>query len=188
MNKILSHWFTALLILLWLVVCVVQQKTDLVSKFANKGFDILGNEYFRFGTALLLHKHPLHMALNSAAIYFVGKYLEPQINPAKLLIFSAVIGMITEILFSAVYRESVSFGGSPIVFALIGLIAALQIMKTDIYTFQLGNWMCNWITAYTLLANIPLFSNNFASTLLIHGIPFGIGILFGCIGTVLNLL
>ena len=188
MNKFMEHWFTSALICIWLIVCVIQQKLNLVPKFANKGFDVIGNEYFRIGTALLLHSNLLHMAANAAALYFVGKYLEPQIAPAKLFIFSVLSGVITEFIFSVIYRNSVSFGGSPIVYALIGLIAALQIMKADVFSFKLGNWTCNWIAAYLLFSNIPLFSNNFASTLLIHGLPFGIGILFGCIGTVLNLL
>lgn len=188
MSKLAEHWFSYGLILLWLVICFICQKYDLVSVFFNKGIAIVGNEYYRFATALFLHNNFLHVLANAAALYFVGNYLEPQINPAKLLIFSMLIGIITEAVFSAIYKDSVSRGGSPIVFALIGLIIALQITKTDAFKFQLGTWYGNWILGYTILANIPLFSTSFVSTLIIHGFPLLLGIILGCMGVGMKIL
>lgn len=181
MNKLLDHWLSYSLILIWVVVCIICQRVDLVPKYANKGLSIIGKEYYRFVTALFLHNNFLHMLANAVALYFVGKHLELQINPDKLFVFSLLIGVITEMVFSAIYKNSVSMGGSPIVFSLIGLIIALQIMKADSYIFQLGTWHCNWIVGYAILANIPLFSTSFVSTLIIHSIPMVMGIVLGCL-------
>lgn len=188
MNKLLEHWFSYSVIIIWLVMFVVCKKVDLVSRFANKGITILGNEYYRFATTLFLHNSFLHVLTNAAALYFVGKYLEHQISPAKLLAFSLLIGVIAEIVFAAIYRDSVSMGGSPVVFALIGMIIALQIMKSDADKFRLGTWYGNWILAYAVLANIPLLSTSFVSTLIIHGLPLGLGVLLGCLGISMKLL
>lgn len=188
MNKLMEHWFSYAMIVVWLVMCVICQKTDLASGLANKGLSVYGGEYYRFITTLFLHNNFLHMLVNASALYFVGEYLEPQINPAKLLIFSLLIGVATEILFATICKNAVSMGGSPIVFALIGLIIALQIMKTDANKFQLGTWYGNWIIGYAVLANIPVFSTSFTSTLIIHGLPLILGILMGCLGVGLKLL
>ena len=188
MHKFLDHWFSYSFILIWLVVCILCQKMDLVSRYANKGTAIIGKEYYRFATALILHNQFLHAIFNAATLYFVGQHLEPQIQPGKLLIFSVLIGVITETVFSAIFRESVSMGGSPIVFSQIGLIAALQILRADAFKFQLGTWYGSWILGYTVLANIPFFSDNFISSLIIHGMPLTLGIVLGCLGVGLRIL
>lgn len=188
MNKFSAHWFSYSLIAVWLVVCIICQKIDLVSRFANRGLHIIGGEYYRFATTLFLHNNFLHVLANATALYFVGRYLEPQISPVKLLVFSLLIGVITDALFAAIYKESVSIGGSPIVFALIGLIVAIQIMKMEYMKFQLGTWYGNWIIGYAILSNIPFFSTRFASTLIIHGVSTVLGILLGCLGIGMKLL
>ena len=188
MNKLIQHWFSYAIIAIWLFICIIGLKLNLVSGFANKGLSVIGGEYYRFLTALFVHNNFLHLLANVIAIYYAGSYLESHINPVKLLAFSLLIGVITELIFAAIYKESVSFGGSPIIFALIGLIVALNITKADTFQFQLGTRYGNWILGYAILANIPLFSDNFLSTLLIHGIPFALGVLLGAGWSVLNWL
>ena len=188
MNKILTHWFTYAIIMIWLLLCIICQKVDLVSRFANKGIAIIGGEYYRFATSLFLHSNLLHALINASALYFVGKYLEPQITPCKLLIFSMLIGVATESIFSMVFKDAIGIGGSPIIFSLIGLIAALQITKTHTSKFQLGTWYGNWIVGYAFLANIPLFSDSFISTLFMHSISAVLGIALGCLCIRMKLL
>ena len=181
MNKLLTHWFSLGLIAIWLIICIICQKADLAAYFANKGIATIGPQYYRFATSLLLHTNFLHMFANASALYFVGEYLELQIHPAKLLAFSLLIGVVAQTVFSFVYKNAVSIGGSPIVFALIGLIVALQIKRVDIFQFKLGTWYGNWIAGYAILANIPVFSDGIAATLLLHGISAVLGILLGCL-------
>lgn len=188
MNKLTTHWFSYGLICVWLAGFMVCRKADLVTGYANKGMAVLGGEYYRFATALFLHSNFLHMLANAVTLYFVGKYLEPQINPAKLAVFAFLIGVTTEAVFASVFRDSQSVGGSPIVFSLIGLIAALQIRGAAANPFRLGTWYGNWILGYAVLANIPLFSTSLASTLMMHGLPLGLGVLLGCLGIGLGML
>ena len=188
MNKFLTHWFSFGLMAVWIIICIICQKTDVASYFANRGIAVIGSQYYRFVTSLFVHTNFLHLLANVSALYFLGKYLEPQITPVKLLAFSLLIGVVTEALFSVVYRNAVSFGGSPILFALIGLIIALKIMQADVFQFKLGTWNGNWIVGYAILANIPIFSDNFVSTLFVHGIPTVLGILLGCLCIGLKLI
>ena len=188
MNKLFEFWFSYLIIALWLLVYLLCQKWNLTDRFSNMGIDCIGNQYYRFGTALLLHGNFLHVLANAAGLYFVGSYLEPQVCSWKLLLFSVLIGMGTNALFSSIYRNAVSAGGSPVIFALIGLILALQMTQTDMFEFKLGSWYGNWILCYTLFANIPLFSTSFVSTLLIHAVPTVMGIVLGYTCIVLKLL
>ena len=181
MNRWVEHWFSYGLIIIWFIVCIVSQKLDMVTRFANKGIAIIGGEYYRFATALLLHKSLLHTFINASAMFFVGSFLEPQVSPWKLVVFSMLAGIITETVFSVAFKESVSMGGSPVIFALIGLIISIQIMKADSTKFQLGTWYGNWTVGYTVLANIPLFSDSFVSALFIHGCSIAVGLLLGCL-------
>ena len=188
MNKLLEHWFSYLFIAIWLILYLLSQKFDLTSKLANTGMSGIGNGYYRFGTALLLHGNLLHVLWNAAGLYFADRCLEPQIDPWKLLLFSLAIGIATEAIFAAVYRNAVSVGGSPMVFALIGLIVALQIARADQFAFRLGTPCTNWILCYAVFSNIPLFSTSLASTLLIHGVPTVLGILLGYACVLLKLM
>ncbi len=181
MNTFSKHWFSWGLVAVWAIVYLIGLKTELSDLLANKGISVLGKEYYRFFTALFLHSNLLHMLLNSAALYFVGIYLEPQIAPWKLMVFSVSIAVVTEMLFSWLYQSADSVGGSPIVFALIGLIIAMQVTKSAQIPFKMGTWYGNWITTYAVLANIPLFSTSFLSTILIHGMPLVLGFLAGCL-------
>lgn len=182
-----DHWFSLGMIAVWCIAWGFCQKLDLVPVLANKGTTLIGREYYRYVTGLLVHSNIWHLFFNASALYFVGRYLEPQISPWKLLLFSASIGIATEMMFSVIYPKSISAGGSPIVFALIGLMVALPIGKADSFDFRLGTWYGNWIVGYAVLSDIPLFSDNWAATLLIHAIPLLSGILLGYLGVVWKL-
>ncbi len=181
-----EHSFSYGLILIWLIAGILCVRFNLIEQYGNKGVQILGKEYYRFITALFLHSNLLHIAINAVAMYFVGKYLEPQINPVKLFLFAVFIGTVTNAVFANIYKNALSVGGSPILFALIGLIVALQITGTDADQFRLGNLTCNWILGYAIFANVPLFSTSFFSTLLMHGVALSLGILFGYIGIIIK--
>ncbi len=187
-HKIQTHWFSLCLIFLWMIVWVMGQAVDLIPRLANKGMSILNGEYYRLASSLLLHNSLLHVLANAAALFFVGQYLEPQISPWKLSVLSITAGIAAYFLFSCIYRNSISLGGSPIVFSLIGLIGALVLHRADHEPFLVHTWYGRWILGYALLSNLPLFSDNLLSTLLIHGLSLVLGFLLGSLAIVLRIL
>lgn len=179
MSKLSQHGFSYALILIWVVLWLIGRRNDLIEQFAGKGFDVIGHEYYRFATSLLLHKGVLHMLANAAALYWVGVYLEPQFNSAKLCLFAIITAIQAQFLFSMIYRNSASMvGGSPIVFTLLGLILLLNIMEKPALKFELGTWYGNWIVGYVILSNLPILRNDI-SILAIHGISLVLGMLYG---------
>lgn len=188
MKKFAEHWFSWMIIGFWVILFLLSRRFELISMFGNKGSHLLESEYYRYVTSLFLHSNALHVLWNALALYFVCYYLEPQINPWKLCIFSISIGTLTECMISLVYKNAFNFGGSPIVFALIGLILAMRISRIDCVEFRLGTWYGNWTLAYAVLANLPIYSSSVVSSLLIHGIAFILGIVVGCIALAMKLI
>lgn len=174
MGKIHNHWFSYSLILIWMIIWLFAQKFGIQPAMENRGLDLIDSQYYRFGTALFLHMDFVHVLSNALALYWICVYLEPEIPPAKLLVFSLIVGGIANGLFSAIYLESSSFGGSPIFFALMGLTIAFQFRKPEIPKFQLGTWYGNWTLAYAVLSNLPLFGAD-GSTVVVHGLALAVG-------------
>lgn len=178
MSKLSQHGFSYGLILLWVIIWLIGQRIDLTGQFAGKGLGQIGHEYYRFGTSLFLHSGVLHLIANVTALYWIGVYVEPQFSAGKLCLFSMAVAMMAQVCFSMIYRDSLNVGGSPIVFALIGLIVMLNIMKKAAYGFELGTWYGNWILGYAVLSSLPILGNDI-SILVIHGFSLFFGMLFG---------
>ena len=174
--------------ILWIAAFLIVGIADCKGLLCNKGLKIMNGEYYRVFTGLLLHVNWFHLLFNVVSVYFVCEYLEKiaGLSFLKLLVFSALVGTVANFIFSAIYTESTSVGGSPVVFALIGLICVLQICCRDLPRFQLGTWYGNWTLAVAILGNIPIFSGNI-STLVVHGISFLIAVVLGLIATGLKL-
>ena len=64
MGKLAEHLFSYSMIAVWLVIWALCQSFDLVSRFANKGAAIIGNEYYRYATSLMLHSNIVHVLFN----------------------------------------------------------------------------------------------------------------------------
>ncbi len=186
MSKIINHWFSFGLILFWIIVCILGFWLNLHDQFANLGSQLLNRQYYRWITALFLHANVIHLIFDAVTMYFIGKFLEPQIAPWKLLAFSLVIAIGTEAIFSYIFQRAESVGGSPILFALIGLIIATQLTRDGFEEFRHGTWYGNWITVFAIFANVPFFSDSLLSTLVIHGIPVILGVTFGYMGIALR--
>lgn len=183
MNIRLNHIW----IILWVVVFVLGTKMNTTDILANKGIYIIENEYYRFFTGLLAHANVVHLLANIVALYFIVDFLYGQVNSLKILAFSVFVGALSNFIFSMIYRDSVSVGGSPIIFAMLGLLIALQLQCKDVARFTLESLQGKWIVGYALLSNIPFFSGN-SSTLLIHGISLILAFLIASIGLKLNFL
>ncbi len=186
MSKICNHWFSCVLILLWSIIYILGFRLDMQDLFANRGSQLLNREYYRWITALFMHTNVIHLIFNAVTMYFIGKFLEPQIAMWKLIVFSFVIAIGTEAIFSYIFQRAECVGSSPTLFALIGLIIATQITGDGFAKFQFGTWYGNWITVFAIFANIPFFSDSLSSTLLIHGIPVILGVTFGYMGIALR--
>ena len=85
------------------------------------------------------------------------------------MIFSLVTGSLTNMIFSMLYPNSQSIGGSPVVFSLIALMAVLQVVRKDLPGFNLKYSIRAMDCRLCILSNIPVFSKN-SSTLVIHSI------------------
>lgn len=168
-------------IVVWILIFLVGMKINCTELLGNKGINTIQNEYYRFFTGLLVHVNFIHLIANSITLYLVVNFLYGQVSSIKILIFSFIVGILSNIFFSMIYRDSVSVGGSPIIFALLGLLIALQVKNKDLVIFSLDSLQGKWIVGYAILSNIPFFSGNI-STLVIHVISFVIALILGYIG------
>lgn len=183
MNFRLNHIW----LILWIVVFVLSSRINITEILANKGINIIENEYYRFFTGLFVHVNVLHLVANVVTLYFVVDFLYGQVDSMKLLVFSAMVGIISNFIFSMIYRDSVSVGGSPIIFAMLGLIIALQLQSIDVDRITLDTFQGKWILVYVILSNIPFFSRNI-STLVIHGISLIISFIIVSFGIKFDLI
>lgn len=174
-------------IITWVIIYLAGFKVDCIEVLGNKGFDIIESQYYRFFTGLLVHTNFFHLLINVIVLYCACCFFNEQIGEVKLLIFTIISGFITNIIFSILYPNSVSIGGSLVVFSLIGLIFAIQLLRVDGPRFQFKTKEEYWIMGYAILSNVPIFSNNI-STLVIHVIAFCIAFILGIIGIKANII
>lgn len=175
MNRVSMIW-----IILWIVIFLLDMIFELKGILCCKGIGILNTDYYRIFTGLLLHINLFHIVANVIAMYFVCQFLNKKINNSILFVSSIIMGMLANFLFSVIRPKSYMVGGSPMIFALIGVIVILQWKRKDLPRFQLGTWYGNWIVGYAILGNIPFFSKDF-STFLVHILGFVVGLLFGLV-------
>lgn len=169
-------------IFIWTLTFIIGLRINCIDTLGNKGINIIQNEYYRFFSGLLVHGNLIHLIVNIITLYFSVNYLyEQQIDQIKLLVFSIIVGIGSNIIFSMIYRNSTSVGGSPIIFAMFGLILALQIMNKNVERFTLETLQTRWLLGYAILGNIPFFSKNI-SAFVIHFTAFMMAFVLGCIG------
>lgn len=181
-NKLIYIWIP-----IWMIVFIIGIKIDCAELLSNKGIHLIGTEYYRFFTGLLLHANLFHLLVNGISLYCVWDFLNGHTGAVRAVIFSAIVGVCESILFSVVYPDSISIGGSPIVYALIGLMCVLQLLRKDLPRFRMGTWRSNWIVGYAILGNMPVFSGN-SSTLICHLLAMTVALILGYIGLKLKLL
>lgn len=174
-------------IVVWILIFLVGMKFNCTELLGNMGINTIHNEYYRFFTGLLVHANVVHLVANIVVLCFIVDFLYGQVSSFKLLAFSALIGIVSNILFSVIYRDSVSVGGSPIIFAMLGLLVAFQLHNKEVARFTVETLQGKWIVGYVILSNIPFFSGDI-STLLIHGISLMVAFLIGCMSVRLKLM
>ena len=171
---------TFIIIAIWIIFYILCSIFGIDSTFYNKGWNSIGNEYYRIFTGMFLHINILHLLANVLALYWIGVFLEEKIGSIKYFLFSIISGTISNLLFTVIYaNHQRSLGGSVITFSLIGLIIANQIFDKETERFRLGTWYGNWILAYAILGNLPFFGGGI-TRLVIHIIALLVGIILSC--------
>ena len=148
-------------LIIWIIVYFMSFFLDCTELLGNKGMDIIQGEYYRFFTALLVHVNLLHLVVN-------------------ILILSGIAATIANLLFSLIYPGSVSIGGSPVIYAMLGITLALHLLKKNMDRFNPNTVQTRWMLGYGILGNIPIFSGNI-STLVIHLTAFVVAFALGSI-------
>lgn len=183
MNKVALIWIAA-----WIVVYLFDLAIGLQEVFCSEGISLIGTEYYRLFTGLLLHINLFHLIGNIGGMYFICQFLDGKINNYLLFACSVIMGTGANLLFSLIRPESYMVGGSPMIFVLIGFIIILQWRRKDLPRFQLKTRCGNWIVGYATLGNLPFFSKD-GSTFLIHMLGLAIGLVFGfLIAGIINIL
>ncbi len=158
-------------IIIWILIYLAGFFTNIYDAFSNHGIHIINGQYYRFFTGLLLHTGLIHILGNILGIYFTGKFLDHQISQWKLLLITVFSATSANAIFSVIAPNSISVGGSPIVFSLIGLVCVSQFLCKDTPRFHFRTQYGEWIVGYAILSNISLLLGNF-SILIIHLLPF----------------
>ncbi len=86
---------------------------------------ILQGDYFRFFTPIFLHGGLLHFAMNSMAIYVVGRDLEPVFGSKRFLLIFLCSGICGSVA-SAALGVNQSVGASGAIFGLLGAGLVLE--------------------------------------------------------------
>ena len=173
MNKVALIW-----ILLWIIIFLFDRNKWMTQRLCSLGVSIVGKEYYRFFGGLLLHMNLLHIWANVMGMYYVCYFLNGKVSVGKLLIFSIVAGTIATIIYATFRPQSTMVGGSPMVFALIGLIIVLQLKHPELPRFRWKSQCGQWIVGYATLGNIPILTDDF-SAFFVHMLGLGVGMVLG---------
>ena len=171
-------------IALWiLVVC----KKDVLSTLAGRGAAKIGNQYYRFFTGWLLHKHIVHLLANVSALFWIGLVYENHMGSVRYLLVGLICTALCAVVYSFIYRNaSECIGGSSFTFALLGFGSTMQFLVPGFPKLALGTWSGNWLLIYAIAGNNPFRISILpfvdAATIVTHLIAFAFGILtaLGC--------
>lgn len=182
MEKIFKMKITISIIIIWIILFLINKNINIIQPLAGRGFNKIDGQYYRVLTGVLLHNNLIHLMGNCFALYYVGYYLENSIKSGWFLIFGVVACIISEIVFSSIYRNANnSIGGSTLIFAFIGLIMVLQVLKPEFPRFKINEAYGNFILIYGIVSNIPILSFISGSTIISHSISLGVGTLLGIV-------
>ena len=177
-KKLSSMPASLIVIAVWVAVWIYVSTTNSAPKLCGKGISNIGGEFYRFLTAGLTHTSVIHLLVNVSAMFWVGYLYEQRLGSTRFLLISILCAVITQVVFLTIYRNADgSVGGSIVNFALCGFGLAMQFLIPDYPKIQLGTWSGNWLTIYLVVSNIPVLSFMSGSTIVIHAIAFGIGII-----------
>jgi len=178
-NKLTAMPATYAIMLVWLVVWILTLTGENVADaLCGKGIATIGNEYYRFLTACLVHTDAVHLAVNISALFWTGLLYEQKTGSLRFLAVGAVCAVLAQVAFLCIFRTAEgSMGGSPPVYALCGFGITLRRFIPDFPKIEFGTGSGNWLIIYLIAANVPLLSFMDITTPVIHAIAFGLGVL-----------
>ena len=172
------------IIVIWTVMFILCQVTNLKDILCGKGMHLLAGEYYRVITGAFLHLNLIHLLANILALYFVTIYLNGKINGWMVMIIGIIGSTIAEGVFLTIFPDThSSVGGSGIIFSIIGFILVCQIIWKNCAPFQLGTWYGNWTLGYAILSNLisPKLGGPDISTILFHVLALIGGFIVGTV-------
>ncbi|MCT4618064.1 MAG: rhomboid family intramembrane serine protease [Marinisporobacter sp.] len=133
---------------------------------------LIKREYWRVITASFFHGGIIHLLANIIGLYWVGQLLEREIGSIGLNSIFVIGNIIANILFIFTYSFESSIGGSPGIYALIGVFLILcfkekKLLETHLHTREL-----NSLIVYFIAGNF-----NGLDTLFVHSVGFSTGII-----------
>ena len=166
------------IILIWVVVWLLVVIKDAGPALWGKGINQVGGEYYRFVTAALTHTNFIHLFFNVCAMFWIGFLYEEHLGSIRFLLIAVLCAVISQVIFLCIYKNAdQSFGGSVYVYALCGFGLTMQCLLPDFPKMQWGTWSGNWLIISLIAGNIPVLSFMNITTLFVHAISFGVGIL-----------
>ncbi len=177
-EKLAAMPVTFAIMLTWLAVWLLALSNNQVaSALCGNGIALMGYEYYRFLTAILVHVNIVHLLVNAAAVFWIGYLYERRIGSLKFLAVGAICAVLAEIVFLCIFRHAEgNIGGSVLNYALCGFALTLQRLIPDFPEMKFGTWSGNWLIIYLIAANIPLLPFVSITTLVIHTIAFIFGV------------
>lgn len=128
-----SHGLALSFVALWVATVVVGGPAEfptLLARGASYGPAIAHGEYYRLFSAMFLHAGILHLGMNLIAILLIGKWIEPDLGPARTLVIfflgGLAGGLVSILYFAMTVGPQPSVGASGGVMALFG--AALVVL------------------------------------------------------------
>ncbi len=168
------------MIAMWTVFYIADLALGWMPLLSGRGFFVINGEYYRLFTGFLLHGNVIHLAVNAAAMYWFGCYLERNLGSKRFFLFSAVAVLLAQAAYYALFPKIDDvFGGSMLTFTYIGLILALRLFKPSFPRLKLGTWRGNWIVIYAIAGNIPIFSFMNLYTVALHAVSLSVGFVVG---------
>lgn len=161
----------------WAICFCLDLSLGLSGPLAGQGIHVLSGQYYRLFSGLLLHFGFLHLAANCMAMYWAFRVLAPLLAPGKLLLFALAAGCGAQAAFLLLLAPDAacSVGGSPLVFALIGLLIPLRLLRPEDFRRALGSRCGRLLLYYGVLANVPVLPGMDMSALALHLIALALG-------------
>lgn len=174
-------WAVWAVVAVWTVCFCLDLSLDVSGTLAGQGIHALNGQYYRLFSGLLLHSGFLHLAVNCMAMYWACQVLMPILGSGKLLLFALAAGCGAQAAFLLLLAPDAAYsvGGSPLVFALIGLLIPLRLLRPEASHRVLGSWCGRLLLYYGVLANVPVLPGMDISTLALHLMALALGVAAG---------
>lgn len=147
-----NPWVTYVLIGLSVVVFIAQELTqtllgyDLLAALGMKVNQfIIGGQYWRLITPILLHGSVLHIAFNMYALYVIGRGLEQQYGHLRYLLLYLVAGFGGNV-FSFLLSTSNSLGASTSIFGLLAAEGIFVYQNRELFGGRARPMLSNIVT------------------------------------------